>query len=66
MSIEANYVLGAIAVGIGATLVMDLWNHLESGVTPSRNSGETRSPSITPAGLRRGATGRQLGSGAVR
>jgi hypothetical protein len=26
MSIEANYVLGAIAVGIGATLVMDLWN----------------------------------------
>ena len=26
MSIEANYVLGAIAIGIGATLVMDLWN----------------------------------------
>ena len=26
MSIEANDVLGAIAVGIGATLVMDLWN----------------------------------------
>jgi hypothetical protein len=26
MSIEANYILGAIAVGIGATLVMDLWN----------------------------------------
>ena len=26
MNIEANYVLGAIAVGIGATLVMDLWN----------------------------------------
>src|SRR2546422_1266856 len=26
MSIEANYVLGAVAVGIGATLVMDLWN----------------------------------------
>ena len=26
MSIEANYILGAIGVGIGATLVMDLWN----------------------------------------
>ena len=26
MSIEANCILGAIAVGIGATLVMDLWN----------------------------------------
>jgi hypothetical protein len=26
MSIGANYILGAIAVGIGATLVMDLWN----------------------------------------
>lgn len=26
MSIEANYILRAIAVGIGATLVMDLWN----------------------------------------
>jgi hypothetical protein len=26
MSIEANDVLGAMAIGIGATLVMDLWN----------------------------------------
>lgn len=26
MSIEADYILGAIAVGIGATLFMDLWN----------------------------------------
>ena len=26
MGIEANYILGAIAIGIGATLVMDLWN----------------------------------------
>ena len=26
MSIEANYSLGAIAIGIGASLVMDLWN----------------------------------------
>jgi hypothetical protein len=26
MSIEANYILGATAIGIGATLVMDLWN----------------------------------------
>ena len=26
MSIDANDVLGAIAIGIGATLVMDLWN----------------------------------------
>lgn len=26
MSIEANDILGAIAMGIGATLVMDLWN----------------------------------------
>jgi len=26
MSIEANYIFGAIAIGIGATLVMDLWN----------------------------------------
>jgi hypothetical protein len=26
MSMEADYILGAIAVGIGATLVMDLWN----------------------------------------
>ena len=26
MSIEATHILGAIAVGIGATLVMDLWN----------------------------------------
>lgn len=26
MSIEANYVRWAIAIGIGATLVMDLWN----------------------------------------
>jgi len=26
MGIEANNILGAIAIGIGATLVMDLWN----------------------------------------
>jgi DUF2938 family protein len=26
LSIEANAVLGAIAIGVGATLVMDLWN----------------------------------------
>jgi hypothetical protein len=26
MSLEANYILPAIAIGIGATLVMDLWN----------------------------------------
>ena len=26
MSIEVNCILGAIAVGVGATLVMDLWN----------------------------------------
>jgi hypothetical protein len=26
MSIEANDIVGAIAIGIGATLVMDLWN----------------------------------------
>jgi hypothetical protein len=26
MNLEANDVLGAIAIGIGATLVMDLWN----------------------------------------
>ena len=26
MSIEANYIRGAIVIGIGATLVMDLWN----------------------------------------
>jgi hypothetical protein len=26
MSIEAEYILGAIAVGLGATLLMDLWN----------------------------------------
>ena len=26
MDIEAHYTLGAIAIGIGATLVMDLWN----------------------------------------
>ena len=26
MSFEANYILGAIAVGIGASLFMDLWN----------------------------------------
>ncbi len=26
MSIEARYIVGAIAVGIGATLLMDLWN----------------------------------------
>lgn len=26
MSVEANYILEAIAIGIGATLVMDLWN----------------------------------------
>lgn len=26
MSIQANYLLGAIAIGIGASLVMDLWN----------------------------------------
>jgi len=26
MGIEANYILGAIAIGIGASLVMDLWN----------------------------------------
>ena len=26
MDIEANDILGAIAIGIGATLVMDLWN----------------------------------------
>ena len=28
MNLEANDVLGAIAIGIGATLVMDLWNLL--------------------------------------
>jgi DUF2938 family protein len=26
MDIEAHYILGAAAIGIGATLVMDLWN----------------------------------------
>jgi hypothetical protein len=26
MDIEANYILGALAIGIGATLIMDLWN----------------------------------------
>ena len=26
MDLEAGYVLGAIAIGIGATLLMDLWN----------------------------------------
>jgi hypothetical protein len=26
MSIEANYILGAIAIGVGASLLMDLWN----------------------------------------
>ncbi len=26
MSTEAHYILGAIAIGIGATLLMDLWN----------------------------------------
>jgi len=26
MSIEAVYILGAIGIGIGATLIMDLWN----------------------------------------
>lgn len=26
MSIEANSILGAVAIGMGATLVMDLWN----------------------------------------
>jgi len=26
VGIEANYIVGAIAIGIGATLVMDLWN----------------------------------------
>jgi hypothetical protein len=26
MNIEANYILRAIAIGIGATLIMDLWN----------------------------------------
>jgi DUF2938 family protein len=26
MGIEAHYILGAIAIGIGATLLMDLWN----------------------------------------
>ena len=26
MSIEANYIPGAIALGLGATLIMDLWN----------------------------------------
>lgn len=26
MSIEANHIPGAIAIGLGATLVMDLWN----------------------------------------
>src|SRR4051812_49243600 len=26
MSMPADYILGAVAVGIGATLVMDLWN----------------------------------------
>jgi len=26
MRIEASYILGAIAMGLGATLVMDLWN----------------------------------------
>ena len=28
MSMEARYILGAIAIGIGATLLMDLWNLL--------------------------------------
>lgn len=26
MNIESDYILGAIAIGIGATLLMDLWN----------------------------------------
>ena len=39
MSIEANYLLGAIAIGIGATLVMDLWNLFLKGAfgIPSLN-----------------------------
>ena len=28
MNIEINHILGAVAIGIGATLVMDLWNLL--------------------------------------
>ena len=28
MSFEANQMLGAVTIGIGATLVMDLWNLL--------------------------------------
>jgi hypothetical protein len=26
VSLEANFILSAIAIGIGATLLMDLWN----------------------------------------
>jgi hypothetical protein len=26
MSVEANYILGAIAIGVGASLFMDIWN----------------------------------------
>ena len=26
MHLEANYIIGAMAIGIGATLTMDLWN----------------------------------------
>jgi hypothetical protein len=26
MHVEAHYILGALAIGIGATLIMDLWN----------------------------------------
>ena len=26
MSLESDYIIGAIAIGLGATLVMDLWN----------------------------------------
>jgi hypothetical protein len=31
MTMEANHILAAIAIGIGATLVMDLWNLLLKG-----------------------------------
>jgi Protein of unknown function (DUF2938) len=63
MSIEANHLLGAIAVGIGATLVMDLWNVFLKRIfrIPSLNycllgrwvrhlsAGTLRHPNITAA-----------------
>jgi hypothetical protein len=62
--IEANHILGAIAIGVGASLVMDLWKLFLKGTfgIPSLNSA-SRTPNPTQARLKSLVTHNVFGVG---